>query len=911
MTVPRWAEALVRGLARPGRADDAIGDLNEMHHRRARRHGRFVAHLLTAFGAVDLSVALLRERVAERVGERSTAPGSGHEPELHWRIHRDRKRFDVRRILEDWSRDLGQAFRSLGRARGYTIVTIVTLALAIGANTAIFSVVDAVLLDPLEYPDAGRLVSIHASAPGTDLPAEFGPAPEFLVMYEEAETLESVAMWRDAQTTISSGENIDRLFATQATPALYPTLGVTPAIGRLPTLEDDPLSVALISHELWETWFGSDPDILDRSIQWAGRTIAIIGVMKPEFRFPYEQVTVWIHQKLQRDADRGVGDFGGEYLLARVQPDTDLEAVETELAVLARRIPARFGGSAQYRDIIDRHQPVVRTLEEEVIGDVDGPLWLLLGTVGIVLLIACANVANLFSVRAESRRRDFDVRQALGAGRGRLVRTQMSEAVILAWFGGIFGIALAGIGLPLLLRAAPENIPNLGDARLNGTALLFTAGVALLTAFVFGLVPAIRSSKPRLVGALRQAGGIGAVGGGRRRWGRDGLVLVQTALALVLLVGSGLLMRSFWTLTHVDPGYDTQDVFTFQVAPNRDGLNDGPTFARFHEDFMTRVAGLPGVEAVGLTNWLPLDEGAASNRFFTEAARQSAERPPPLRMTFIGGDYFETMGIALRQGRVFDSSDHQVGAGTVIVGEAAAETLWPGDDPIGKRVLHDDESTTWLTVVGVVEDIYVSDFRQDAPDPMVYMPMVGPEASSWAVGSPAYVVKTPRADAIAPEIRALMREHVPESPMYRVFTMAGLADRSMAQLSFTMLMLGIASALALVLGAVGLYGVLSYVVSTRNREIAVRMALGAENREVRRMVVRQGAQITGAGVVTGLLAAIFLTRVLESLLFGVGSLDLPTFAAMAGLMLAVALLASYVPARRASSVDPMESLRAE
>lgn len=901
MNIPRWASWLVRLLAPADRAEDAIGDLNEMHGRRVERRGRLVAAGMIPFSALDMAGALVREQL----GGAGVVPGP--HPNLNVKYRRDRRRWDVAHMLENWTRDFTQAGRTLGRAKGFAIVTVITLALAIGANTAIFSVVDTVLLDPLDYPSSERLVAILATAPGTDLPEEFGPAPEFYIQYQEAELLESVGLFRQGQTTARWDDQIDRLFVAQSTPSIFSTLGVTPELGRLPSEEDDPGSVALISYGLWTTWFGSDPTAIGRSFEVSGQLRTVIGVMKPEFRFPDDRTTVWIHQELTDEAQVRPGNFGGSYLLGRIQPDTEVAAVEAELALLASRIPDRFGGPQPYRDIIDKHRPIVRSLEEELVGDIAGPLWLLLGTVAIVLLIACTNVANLFSVRAESRRRDFDVRQALGAGRFRLVRTQMSEAILLAVLGGAVGISLAWAGLPLLVRFAPENIPNLDSARLDSAALLFTGAVTIMTAFVFGLVPSIRFSKPRLVGALRQAGGIGEQ---RRRWGRDALILVQTGAALVLLVGSGLLMRSFWTLTHVDPGYDTEDIFSFQVAPSRDELNDGPTFAQFHRGFMDQVAGLPGVESVGLTNWLPLDEGAGSNRFTTELSQVTGDQPPPLRMTFVGGDYFQTMGIALERGRTFQSSDHVVGSGTVVVSASTAETLWPGQDPIGETLSHDD-GANWARVVGVVEDIFLDDFRQASPDPMVYLPMVGPAARSWGVGSPAYVVRSTRADVIAPEVRALMREFVPESPMYRIFTMKALAQRSMAQLSFTMLMLAIASGLALILGAVGLYGVLSYVVSTRNREIAVRMAVGARDREVRRMVVLQGARLTAAGVAIGLVAALFLTRLLDSLLFGVGTLDIPTFVAMAGLMLAVALLASYLPARRASLVDPMDSLRGE
>lgn len=905
MNVPRWAAALVRLFAPPGRAEDAIGDLNEMHARRVASRGRLVAGLLTALASLDMSLALLRQRI--RHDAEDVSPYDV-EAALRLRQDRNRGRWWVARFIDDWTRDTMQAARALKRAPGFALVTVATLALAIGANTAIFSVVNAVLLNPLDFPAADRLVTIRATAPGTDLPEEFGPGPEFYVQYREgADALEDLALFAEGQTTVRAEEQVDRLFITQATASLYSTLGVAPILGRLPAEEDDPGAVIMISHSLWQTWFGGDPEVIGRSYEVSGGMRTVVGVMGPDFRFPSERTSVWIHQALGDETRLRPGNFGFN-LVGRVRPGTDLTALESNLAVLASRLPERFGGPPRYAEIIAAHRPVVRTLEESVVGDVARPLWLLLGTVGIVLLIACANVANLFSVRSESRRRDLSVRQALGAGRGGLIRTQMSEALLLAVLGGLGGVLIAWLALPLFVAVAPESIPNLSVVKLDTTALMFTAGLSLLTAMFFGLIPALRFSTPRLVGALRQTGGIG---GNQRRLGRDLLVLVQTAAALVLLVGSGLLMRSFWTLSHVDPGYETQDIFSFQVAPDRDELRDGPSFAAFHQGFMEQVAAMPGVESVGITNWLPLDEGAGSGRVTTEAIAASGQNPPLLRYTIIGGDYFGTMGISLLGGRDFDSSDHTMGANTVIVSEEAANQLWPNEDPLGKPLLHSQDTTAWMTVVGVVEDIFLDDFRQDRADAMLYLPMVGPRERSWGVGSPAYVVKSQRADIMAPDIRQLMREHVPESPMYRIFTMEALADRSMAQLSFTMLMLAVASGLALILGAVGLYGVLSYVVSTRDREIAVRMALGAEGHTVRKMVVLQGARITLAGVAAGLLASFLFTRVLDSLLFGVGSLDALTFAGMSIVMVSVALFASYVPARRASTVDPMESLRAD
>jgi predicted permease len=633
----------------------------------------------------------------------------------------------------------------------------------------------------------------------------------------------------------------------------------------------------------------------------------VVGVMEPAFRFPEERTAVWIHD-LPTEPIRP-GGFGLN-LVGRVAPGADYAQLTTQLAAAAQRLPERFGGSPAYVRIIERHIPVVRSLEEELIGDIAGPLWILLGTVGIVLLIACANVANLLIARAESRRLDLAVRRALGSSRSELIRSQMAEALLLAGAGAAFGILLAWAGVPLLVRAAPENIPRLASVSLNPTTLLYTAAVAILAACAFGLLPAIRSSNPELMGGLRNSGRVGA---GPEHMTRNALVVVQTAAALVLLVAAGLLIQSFRALSRVDPGFDTDDIFTFQMAPDNEqhGLVDGPTYAQFHYDFMDRLAALPTVESVGLVNTLPLDEGAGTTRFATDRTALEGDTQPLLRFTLAGGDYFQTMGIQLLSGSYFERNSNPTADVRVIVSHAAAEILWPGENPLGKRLRAAADTTGWMTVVGVVEDIFLEDLRQEKVDPMVYLPMVGRTARSWGVGTPAYVVKSARAELMTPEIREVIRELAPDAPMYRIFTMRGLAARTMAQLSFTMLTLGIAAGLALILGTVGLYGVLSYVVSQRTREIGIRMALGAQARELRRMVVAQGSRVALVGVVIGVVGALLLTRVIESLLFGVAPIDPVTFAVMSALMLGVALLASYIPARRASSVDPMRSLRME
>jgi predicted permease len=515
----------------------------------------------------------------------------------------------------------------------------------------------------------------------------------------------------------------------------------------------------------------------------------------------------------------------------------------------------------------------------------------------------------LFVVRSENRRRDLVVRRALGAGRGDLLRSQVAEAVLLAAAGGALGALIAWAGVPLLVRAAPDAvaggfvsapIPGLGTARLDVTALLFTVGLSLLAACAFGLLPALHFSGARL-GNLQQAGR-GVVG--RSSLARNALVVVQTASALVLLVGAALLMRSFWQLSKVDAGYETKNIFTFQIAPSRPELNDRMSVSRFQYAFMDRLKAIPGVESVGFITTLPLDEGAGSQNITTPAIQASGAEAPLVRFAGAGGAYFQTMGIELQRGRLFERVEEERGITNVIISQSAANVLFPGEDALGKQLRPaTGNPQTWYTVVGIVEDVLVDDLRRKSPDPMVYLPGVSP--------SPAYVLKSTRADQLAPDVRAIIQEFIPESPMYRVFTMERLASNAMSSLSFTMLMVSIAATLALVLGAVGLYGVLSYQATRRTREIGVRMALGAEAKTVRRMFVRQGAQVTLVGIVIGVLAAVGLTRYIQTLLFGVQRLDVSAFVGMSVVMLAVAMLASYVPARRASRVDPVVALRTE
>ncbi len=806
--------------------------------------------------------------------------------------------------MTDWIRDLRHALRSLLRTPSFLILTVGTLGLAIGVNAGIFNVIDKVLLDPLPYRANDRLVILGGTAPGTDLPDEFWLSTEFLVHFREnSELIEDLSTFNSFTNTLRVDDRVERIRMSAPTTSLFTTLGVDPIMGRLPTDEDES-EVLVISHTLWTTWFGSDPDILGRTVYAGGEDRTIIGVMGPEFWFPTDGTLLWI-PVVPPTEDIRPGRFG-QPMVARLAPGTHLDALSAELTALARQLPERFGGSANYAQVIEQFSPVISTLEEQLLGDVSGPLWILLGSMSIVLLIACANVGNLFMVRGERRQPDLAVRRALGAARGRLLRSQLSEATVVAALAGIVAVGLTWAGVPLLVSAAPANLPRLGDVTLSPTTLLFTFGICVLSALLCGLVPAVRFSRPKL--ALLREGGRGS--SRRRHWGRNALVAAQTALALVLLVGSALLLRSFDKLRNVDPGYQTEDIFTFQIAPEGADLTDAPSYARFHTNFMERLAALPGVDRVGIVENVPLDESVRRTRFRTPDMPDQEDAGTPLSLTWTAGDYFRTMGIEVFQGRTFTPDDHTTQLGNILVSKSAADLMWPGENPLGKRLQVEGEET-WETVVGVVDDVLQYEFRQDA-EPMVYFPLVGQDPeNSRVVSSPAYVLKTARAETIAPDIRALVREVSPFAPMYRQYTMENLAARSMAQLSFTTLTLGIASLLALILGIVGLYGVLAYAVAERTREIGLRMALGAAGSRVRGMIVQQGARVLAVGIALGLAVALLASRALSSLLFGVEAFDALLYTAVAGVMIVVGLAASYLPARRASSIDPMEALRSE
>ena len=809
-------------------------------------------------------------------------------------------------MLSAWTTDLRHAARSLRRAPAFFVTAVVTLGLAIGAVAGMFNVVYTVLLRPLPFPSPDRLVVISGTAPGSDMPARFSLGLDFYFQYkEQSKLIDGIFFVTGGTSTLrteGAGARVERIPMGFPSNSMYSTLGVSPLKGRLPA-SDDGERVVVISDALWKSWFGGQDSVIGQKYFVSGAMREVIGVMPPDFRFPTDDTMLWVPQAPE-PKDVQPGNLGLT-LIARMKPGVTTEQLTAELTQISKGLPGRFGGAAPYARLIAQHRALVDPLLQQLVGPtVSASLWVLLGAVAVVLLIACANVTNLFIVRAEGRRREMAVRNAIGAGRWQLARLQLAEALVVATSAGALAMVLSVFAMPMFVRAAPAGIPRLGSTGLDLPTLAAAFGLVLLVAVACGVAPALRSSTPDLT-RLKEGGRSGT---GRRRWTRDALVAAQTALALVLLIGSVLLVRSFQQLHRVDPGYHTKDLYTFQFAPEQpQKLTDGPSWGRFHLDFMDRLRALPDVATVGVVNNIPLDEGTGGGRWLTESMAADSTGTL-LNQNWTAGDYFRAMGIEVLRGRTFTNDEAFTPNTNIIISESAADRLWPGQDALGK-LLRRRLGNQMLTfnVIGVVADVKQMDWR-DAGQALVYFSLTGPTAEIWGMSSPAYVIKSRRAGNLTAEVRALVKQVAPEAPVYREFTMSFLAKRSMIQLSFTTLTLGAISMLALILGAIGLYGVLSVVVAERTREIGVRMALGASGGAVRRMVATRGLVVVFVGVVVGLGVAAASTQALRPLLFGIEAGDPAVFVTMPVALLAIGLIAGYLPARRASRVNPIVAL---
>jgi predicted permease len=802
------------------------------------------------------------------------------------------------------------------KSPGFTLVAALSLALGIGANTAIFSVVNAILLRPLSYRDPGRLVMLwerNASRDWNQLPTSF---PNFVDVRQGNSVFEDVGAFTDSTFNLTGGDEAERVSALRVSTGLLALLGVEPTKGRIFLQEEgEPGArrVLILSYGLWQRRFGGDPEIIGRTVALNGEPHVVVGVMPRSFRLPpaftatiatsqipFPNADLWV--PLTTDAVPMVYELRGLFMIGRLKPGITPEQAQAEMNVLASRLerehPAQNPGFGL--NLIPLHR--------QVAGNVRQALFILLGAVGFVLLIACANVANLLLAKAVGRQKEIAIRTALGAGRRRLIRQLLTESALLGLLGGAVGLLLSFAGVRLLTSFGSASIPRLNEIDIDARVLVFALLVSLLTALIFGLAPALYASKLELTEALKE-GGRSHSGGARRNRLRNLLVIAEVALALVLSVAAGLMMRSFMRLQNVNPGFNPEKLVTLEIQLPEAGYGEKERQAAFQQQLLQRIASLPGAQAVATVNYVPFS-GNEFNSSFTIEGRPippPAERPRAFYRT-ISPDYFRTMGIALRQGRAFTDADNAQAPGVAIINEAAARRFWPGEDPLGKRIKQGrpESKNPFVSIVGVIAS--TSHTALDvASQPEIYM------AFAQNVGPSFAIVARTSSDlgTFAAAVRREVAGAEKELPVSNLRTMEELIANSFALPRLYALLLTIFAAVALTLAAVGIYGVLSYSVSQRTQEIGVRMALGARERDIYKLVLGQSMLLIAVGLAAGFVLALILTRVLSSLLYEVSATDPLTFALITLVLIGVALLASFLPARRAAKVHPMVALRQE
>ena len=804
------------------------------------------------------------------------------------------------------AQDVRFAARSLSRRPAFIVVTVLTLALGIGANAAIFSVVDAVLLKPLPYREPRTLVSIWPE--GAMMPGVFAEVRRGVT------TMQPIAGY-SAGTAVSVTGAADpaRLVRSEVTAEFFEVLGVRAALGRTFVQGEDVPGrdrIAVLSHALWTQHFGSDPNVIGRPIVVDGISRVVVGVMPPGFRFPRATIDFWVPVSMDASPANVGRYWGGGHLnvIGRLRGGVAITSAQQEAANLVDRSRSSFPW--RMPDAWGKGVTVI-PLDRSVIGDVRPMLLVLFGSVGMVLLIACVNVANLLLSRAAGREREIAIRASLGAGRGRIIRQLLTESVMLGALGGAVGFVLAAGGVRALLLLMPAGLPRVSEVAVDLRVLAFTMMVALGTGVAFGLVPALRASRPTLqgvLGATRNAGGDLT----RRRLS-ELLVVAQIALGVVLVVGAGLLIKSFWRLHQVELGFSIDRVIATDIPMPSFSSDSAARAAEFYGAVLDRAASTPGVTAAALASVLPF--GGATSVYHSFAAEIEAHPTPPggsaqmIVRTEVTPDYFRAMGIPLLRGRTFSSADRAGAPLVALVDELTARRLWPSEDALGQRV-RAVWVKDWIKVVGVVGSVK-RDSLSSQGEVGVYLP-VAQRSAFWFPTQMTLVVRTDRELAsIGPQLRGLISEVDATVPVGVARQMSDLVDGSAARARFTMLLLATFAAVALALGAVGIYGVVSYAVTRRTREIGVRMALGARGRDVLEMVLGEGGQLAAAGVTLGILAALAASRVLAGFLYGVGPNDPVVFLAVPALLGAVALGACVVPARRASRVDPMTVLRSD
>jgi putative ABC transport system permease protein len=834
-------------------------------------------------------------------------------------LHREQRGLPM---LETLFQDLRFGLRMLRKNPGFSLIAILTLALGIGANTAIFSVVNAVLLRPLPYAAPERLVFIYNSAPGWGIQKLGLFEAEFLRLRDQARALEQVSLYTSTTLTLTGAGEPERVSSGTASGELFAALGVPPALGRSFKLEEEPRGqgdVVILSHSFWRRKFAASPDVIGQSLTLDGRSYTIVGALPQSFKSPLElqadrAVELWIPPGYN---PAGSCCGHGLNVVARLRVGQTLEQAQTEINAIMAGVKRDYPqGYPKGYPKDGTKQALLKPLQQELVGDLQRALWVLLAAVLFVLLIACANVANLLLARSELRASEIAIRAALGAERARIIRQLLVESWLLAVIGGGLGVLLAWRGLELLPALGAENIPRLQEITLDGRVLGFTLLVSLLTGIVFGLAPALQALKFDLHTALKEGGRASAsIRSGSRL--RAALVVAEVALSLMLLLGAGLLIKSFWRLQQVDTGFRAEQLMTLRLFPPASTYPNDQQVAAFYEKLLERVRSLPGVKDAAVTDGVPLGDWSGGTVMEVEGRPFKSGGHNTAGWHVVSPEFFRTLGVRLLRGRLLEDADQERATPVAVINETLARVHWPNEDPLGRRIRLPNgpqATTAFLTVVGVVADVK-NDGLTEAARQEVYVPLRQRTAAIDGMGLARQMTLAVRTsveplnlvNAIRQEVAALDRN----VPIASVRTMEQIMATVTVQPRFNTILLGIFAAVALVLAAVGIYGVLSYSVTQRTHEIGLRLALGAQQGDVLKLVVRQGMILALLGVAIGLAASFALTRLLTGLLYGVSATDPLTFIVIALLLTIIALMACWIPARRATKVDPLVALRHE